>query len=77
MLRRGYGVHEFSVDEGDLLRLAVRQAEHDLILPDARRIAAGDTIVDLHIWNERVLRLGPSGSNLVEPAAFGAKSIFH
>jgi hypothetical protein len=64
VLRRCYGVREFSAGQDDLLRVAVRQAKHDLILPDGARIAAGDAILDLHIWNERVLRLGRPASTL-------------
>lgn len=64
VLRRWYGVHEFSFGRDDLLRAAVRHVKHDLVLPDGTRIAAGDAIADLHIWNERVLGLGPSGSDL-------------
>ena len=63
-LRRWYGVREFSADQDDLLRIAVRKAERDLTLPDGTRIAAGDMILDLHIWNERVLRLERAGSTL-------------
>lgn len=64
VLRRCYGVHEFSADQDDLLRVAVGQAKYDLILQDGARVAAGDAILDLHIWNERVLGLGRPGSNL-------------
>lgn len=64
VLRRWYGVREFSATQDDLLRIAVQTAEHDLSLPDGTHIVAGDAILDLHIWNERVLRLGRAGSTL-------------
>ena len=61
VLRRCYGVREFSAGRDDFLRLSVSQAKHDLVLADGARIAAGDSIVDVHVWNER---LGQPGSTL-------------
>lgn len=61
VLRRCYGVREFSAGRDDLLRVSVSQANHDLVLADGARIAAGDSIIDVHIWNER---LGRPGSTL-------------
>jgi hypothetical protein len=64
MLRRWYGVHAFSSQPDDLLRIAVKAADHALVLPDGTHVAAGDMILDLHIWNERILGLGTPGSTL-------------
>jgi hypothetical protein len=64
VLRLWYRVHAFSGDDEDLLRIAVGRAEHALVLPDGTRIAADDAVIELHIWNERVLRLGRPGSSL-------------
>lgn len=64
VLRRCYGVYEFSADQDDLLRAAIHLATQDIVLPDGARIAAGDTILDLHIWNERMLSVGQAGSSL-------------
>lgn len=63
-LRRWHGVRAFSAGRDDLLRVSVRRAKRDLILPDGARIVGGDAILDLHIWNERVSDLGRRGSTL-------------
>lgn len=60
MLRRCYGVREFSADRDDLLRVSLGRAKHDLVLPDGSRIAAGDAVLDVHVWNERIQDLGDS-----------------
>lgn len=63
VLRRYYGVREFSDDPGCLLRLSRTHAERALVLSDGTAIAAGEEIIILHIWNEQVprfrLRSGP------------------
>jgi hypothetical protein len=58
VLRRYYGVHEFSQREDDLLRIAIAVAEHRVVLADGTVVQPGDIVVDLHLWNERVRALG-------------------
>jgi hypothetical protein len=65
LLRRWYGVYEFSWTDDDLLRISVRLAKASLILSDGTRVTQGDPIVDLHIWNERIPTLGALGPSLV------------
>lgn len=64
LLRRWYGVYQFSATEDDLLRVAVSVADVALTLSDGTHVMPGDQIIDLHIWNERVPRLGPLGPSL-------------
>jgi hypothetical protein len=58
LLRRYYGIHEFSRTPDDLLRIAVGIAHESISLPDGTEIAPGDPVIDLHLWNERFLALG-------------------
>ena len=65
LLRRWYGVYEFSRTDDNLLRIAVRVANASLTLSDGTKVTPGDPIIDLHIWNERVPSLGALGPSLV------------
>jgi hypothetical protein len=53
-LRRIYGIAEFELEDDGLLRIAICRAERELILSDGTRIRRGDSVVDLHIWNEHL-----------------------
>jgi len=65
LLRRWYGVYEFSRTDDNLLRISARVAKASLTLSDGTKVAPGDPIIDLHIWNERVPTLGALGPSLV------------
>jgi hypothetical protein len=58
LLRRHYGIREFSHTPLDLLRISIGRAEERLTLPDGTEILPGDCVIDLHLWNERILALG-------------------
>jgi hypothetical protein len=53
-LRRIYGIREFEREDDGLLRIAICRAQRELILSDGIRIRRGDSVVDLHIWNEHL-----------------------
>jgi len=65
LLRRWYGVYEFSRTDENLLRISVRVAKMSLTLSDGVKVTPGDPIIDLHIWNERIPTLGALGPSLV------------
>ena len=65
LLRRWYGVYEFSWTDDDLLRISISVAKASLTLSDGTRVTQGDPIINLHIWNERVPTLGALGPSLV------------
>jgi hypothetical protein len=64
MIRWASGVFEFCDEEVCLLRLQCSRAPHDLHLSDSTQVRAGDPVLKLHLWNERVPPLGPGGSDL-------------
>lgn len=52
VLRRLSGVTEFEADRDGLLRIELRCARQEAVLSDGTRIRPGDTMIELHIWNE-------------------------
>jgi hypothetical protein len=64
VLRRWYGVREFTDDPACLLRLALAPAPHAATLSDGTRIEAGEIVGILHIWNEQVPRFRLGGPDL-------------
>ncbi len=62
LLRRWYGVREFTNDPACLFRVSRATAPHDVALSDGTRIIAGEPIAVLHMWNEQLPRfplMGP------------------
>jgi len=64
LLRRCLDIREFSRDPDCILRLGVVRAGRDLALSDGTRIARGEPVGDLHLWNERVPPMPPEGPTL-------------
>lgn len=62
-LRRVLGVFEFCDDPTCLLRVRRTVAAHAVALPN-RCLPAGAPILELHLWNEHVPPLPPSGPDL-------------
>jgi len=63
LLRRVYGVFEFSADPTCLLRLQVTQTGHAIALPDGL-VPAGASVLQLHLWNEHIPSIPPQGPDL-------------
>lgn len=64
LLRRRYGVREFTGKRTCLFRIAARRAARKATLKNGLTIRPGDPIVELHLWNEHVLRIPPDGPSL-------------
>lgn len=56
LLRRVYGVAEFTDDPECVIRVARGTAASDMRLADGTQIRAGDPVLVLHVWNEHMLR---------------------
>ncbi len=56
LLRRWYGVREFTDDPACLLRIAPGAAPTTVRLADGIGLAQGDPMLDLHLWNEQLPR---------------------
>src|SRR6185437_7027005 len=67
-LRQYLGVIEFCDQPPCVLRVSPARAGLALTLPDGTRISPGDSLLELHLWNERLPRadtmctLGRGGS---------------
>lgn len=62
-LSRRYGIFEFSPAPDCLFRLQVAVARQLIPLPDCR-VARGEPVLLLHLWNERLLALDPLSPGL-------------
>lgn len=72
-LRRAKGIFEFCEAEECILRIAIIASEAHILLPDGTEIHPQDPIIDLHFWNEHLLRLGEVRSSLAWGGAFRAR----
>jgi hypothetical protein len=62
-LRWRLRVFEFCEDPSCILRLRLARAPHSIPLPDGE-IPAGAKLLELHLWNERMLRLPQEGADV-------------
>jgi hypothetical protein len=64
VLRRCYGVHEFTDDPGCIFRIALRTARTDIVLQRGMFVRSGDAVAELHLWNEQLPMVPPEGPNM-------------
>lgn len=64
VLRRCYGVYEFTSDPRCILRVGLDHARFTVDLADGTRLEAGDTMGVLHLWNEHLPRFPQGGPDL-------------
>lgn len=64
LLRRFYGVYEFSPDPECVLRVGLAPARAEICLSDGTRIAPGEPVGICHFWNEHLPRFAARGPDL-------------
>lgn len=64
LLRRRFGIYEYTQDPECVLRIALRRSHSTCTLSDGTVIQEGAPIVELHFWNEHIPRMGPAGPDL-------------
>ena len=64
LLRRCYGVHEYTDDIECIFRIALSTARSDILLQHGMLIRSGDAIVELHLWNEQLPLIARDGANI-------------
>lgn len=64
LVRRSLGVVEFTDDPDCILRIGPAQATRARILSDGTTIRPGDLLCEIHLWNERLPRMGREGPDL-------------
>jgi len=62
LIRRAHDVREFTDDELCLIRIALVKSERDIILSDGTRVGKGETIGELHLWNEHIPPMPEDGA---------------
>lgn len=61
LLRRRLGIVEFCDDPGCVLRISRGTAPRPIALPSGASIPAGASIVEVHLWNDRMPPIPPGG----------------
>jgi hypothetical protein len=62
LLRRCYGVHEYTGDADCIFRIAFRNTRNDVMHRDGTLVRSGDAIVELHLWNDHLPRILQTGA---------------
>jgi len=65
LLRRIHHIFEFSGHPQCLMRAQAATADRPVTLSDGTTLAAGERFLDLHLWSERVPKVGRGGAGLV------------
>jgi len=64
VVRRFKGIVEFESREDSLIRIALIRADEAVRLRDGTQLRPDDAVVELHLWNEHLLRVPPRGRDL-------------
>jgi YkoP domain len=75
-LRRRSGVYEYSVHPACLYRINRGEADARLILSDGTRIASGDPVLNLHLWNEHVPPMSSGDCTLAWARRMARSAVF-
>ncbi len=63
-LRRRLAIYEFTDDARCLFRIAWEKADREVLISDGTRIAPGEPLVEVHLWNEHLPLLPNRGNDL-------------
>lgn len=69
-LRVRQGIFEYSDDEECLLRVSVEPAQARFDLGDGTHVSAGDPVCVIHLWNDHMPIIPPTGPDLTWAIAF-------
>jgi hypothetical protein len=73
LLRRYWGVYEFSSSPKCLFRVSRARAEQSWWLADGTEIRAGAPIVEIHLWNEHMPAMGKGGPTIAWARQFNRR----
>ncbi len=74
-LQRVYGLWYFSREPDCILRLSWTHAADGHAFADGTVVRPGDRLLIIHIWNERLPRMGPAGPDLAWGRAFYLRTV--
>jgi hypothetical protein len=57
------GIMEFDHSEDTLIRIEFERTMREVWLPDGTHLQPGDVVIELHFWNEHLLRIPSWGPN--------------
>lgn len=64
VLRSFHGIREFTDDPDCVLRIAIRRSRNAVTLSDNTRVAPGEPVGALHLWNEHLPRYSDRGPDV-------------
>src|SRR6266404_6114684 len=64
VVRQFKGIVEFESREDSLIRIGLVRAEEAVRLPDGTQLRPDDAVLELHLWNEHLLRVPSRGRDL-------------
>lgn len=64
ILRKCYGITEFTSAPGCVLRIAIGRANREIRLSDGTEIGPGDPVGEIHLWNERIPKMSRCGPDM-------------
>jgi hypothetical protein len=74
--RRRLGIWEFSDDPACILRLGLTVARARVELADGTVVRPGEHVGVVHLWNERMPQMGPTGPDLAWAKAFNRGLVY-
>jgi hypothetical protein len=73
--RRRLGIWEFSDDPACILRFGLSVARERVELPDGTAVRPGERVGVVHLWNERMPQIPPTGPGLAWAKAFNRQMV--
>jgi len=74
LLQRIEGIREYSADERCLFRIALHRVPARLE-PAGLHLRPGDPILDIHLWNEHIPKIAPSGPDFAWAKRFRRRAV--
>ena len=71
IMRRRLDIVEFTDDPNCLFRISRRVQPATVVLPSGASVAAGQPVIEVHLWNDRMPAIPPEGSTTAWAASFG------
>lgn len=64
ILRKRYGIREFTAAPDCVLRIAIGRANREIRLSDGTKVEVGDPVGEIHLWNERIPKINQYGPDM-------------